>query len=729
MKYYNYYEIDDFLKLFSVEKIVIRRKKGIEYYNIPCCFDIETTSAYKDIDENIYTAKEIALLKEKQGRNFKEKNYLKCSWMYIWQLSIDGNIIIGRTWEQFKIVINSIIEKFELGENKRIIIFVQNLAFEFQFLKSIFKFDKIFATEQHKIIYGITNGLMFRCSYFLSGCSLEQMGKELIKYKCEKKTGDLDYDKIRHSNTKLNEKEINYCLYDVIVLDHYIREKMEDERFNSILNLPLTKTGYVRRYCKNYCLKGMHGFSYKKLIDSFIYDSELYDQLKKCYAGAHTHANALNVGKVFNKVHSYDFTSSYPYCLLAFKYPMGKAYKHKVSSLKEFYYNIKNYCCMFDITFKNIKMRDEVDENIISASKCTKLINHEENNGKVVNADWLEITINEVDFRSIWNFYTWDSISVKNLRRYKKSYLPKELIECIIHFYSGKTELKDVEGKENEYLLLKSMLNAIYGMCVTDIVRDSFILDDLNLWCSEESNTEDCLNHYNSSRNRFIAYEWGVWCTSYARLNLFTGIKELKSDFIYADTDSLKFVNLENHLEYFEKYNDNVISNLKEMCNFYDIDFNDLSPKTKDGVVKIIGLWDYEGCYDRFKTLGAKRYAFENLRKDNNIIKNGFNITVAGVNKKIGGLYIINKSIKENKDVFDIFDDDLYFDVENTGKLIHTYIDYEIELKNISDYQGNKCDIYEKSSVHLEPTSYSLSITEYFKIYINKYIAKQKRDI
>lgn len=709
-RFYIMRQIDDYLNLFDVDKITIRKKKGVEYYNIPCCFDIETTSAYFSFeDKKIYSAKDVALLKERKGKEFNDNKYLKQAWMYVWQLSIDGHIIIGRTWEEYKEIIKRLEEKFKLHNERRLIIYVHNLAFEFQFLKSQFNFVKVFANDAHKIIYGETSTITYRCSYMLSMMSLDQMGKSLVKHRCRKKVGDLDYNLIRTPATSLTKKEFMYCIYDLLVMDCYLRETMEKERFNSIVSIPLTKTGYVRRYCRKHCLHSKSGLSYKKIMERFHYDDEIYKTLKQCYTGAHTHASAFNANMIHKNVASYDFTSSYPAVLLTEKYPMGKAKKKTIKNNKEFIYYLKNYCCMFKITFYNIIEKTDVYDNIISKSKCLNVVNPKENNGKIISADELTIVINEVDYSSIVRFYDFDTIKVADFYYYYKNYLPKNFIECIIHFYKGKTELKDVEDKKAEYDQLKSMLNSIYGMCVTDIVRDEFIIDNNNLWITNPANVDESLEHYNNSKNRFIAYEWGVWCTSYARRNLFTGIIALDSDFIYCDTDSLKFINLEKHKAYFENYNNRMIEKLKAMCEYHKINFEDVSPKTIKGKTKIIGLWDFEGVYEQFKTLGSKRYAF---------IKNGkFDITIAGVNKKIGASYIHHMAEAEHKKPLDLFTDDLYFDVEHTGKLIHTYIDYKIILKNVPDYQGNRCNIFEKSSCHLEPTSYHLGLTEgYIKL-------------
>ncbi|WP_457832296.1 hypothetical protein, partial [Staphylococcus aureus] len=78
-------------------------------------------------------------------------------------------------------------------------------------------------------------------------------------------------------------------------------------------------------------------------------------------------------------------------------------------------------------------------------------------------------------------------------------------------------------------------------------------------------------------------------------------------DYIYSDTDSLKVRNYDNHLGYINWFNDCIVSKMKAMCVYYSLDESLLSPKTKEGKTKMMGVWDYEGTYKKFKTLGAKR--------------------------------------------------------------------------------------------------------------------------
>ena len=272
-----------------------------------------------------------------------------------------------------------------------------------------------------------------------------------------------------------------------------------------------------------------------------------------------------------------------------------------------------------------------------------------------------------------------------------------------MELYQKKTELKGVEGKEVEYLLSKGMLNSVYGMMVTDIVRDNIIYTDD--WEIEEVNKEEEIQKYNNKRSRFLFYSWGVWVTAYARRNLWLGILELKDDYVYSDTDSVKFLNYEKHKDFFDKYNEWIVEKQKLTLKYYNLDEKLLYPKTKKGEVKLCGVWDFEGKYTRFKTLGAKRYLYE---EDGELY-----LTVAGLSKRNGIEYMKEKCNYDNTKVFEMFDDNLYIPADKTGKNTHTYIDSE-KTYEVVDYLGNKNIETSLSSVHLEKADYTLSISEFY---------------
>lgn len=688
-EYYTPDQIDKFLEEIGDNFKLIHNNKKIGYYNIPCSFDIETTSFYPN-------------------KNIKG---VKGSIMYEWTLGINWIVMIGRTWEELIETTTRVAEYFQLNDSRRLVIYVHNLGFEFQAFRKLFSWSKVFSLEKRKPIQAITdNGIEFRCSYLLSGYSLANLSGQLHKYIVSKMVGDLDYSLIRHPKTPLNDKEIGYCLCDVYVVMAYIQETIE--RLGDITKIPLTKTGYVRKYCRDSCLyedkshrKGISKYkNYRNLMRELTLTAEEYKLLKRGFQGGFTHANPYFSRGVFRNVASYDFTSSYPAVMISEKFPMSKGEEIKIFSEEQFNQNLDTYCCVFDIKFNNLKSKLTF-ENPISISRCRKLKNPIENNGRLVSADSFETTLTEQHFFIINHFYTWDSIEIGKFIRYKKDYLPTSFIESILKLYVDKTTLKGVKGRELDYALSKEQLNSCYGMCVTDICRKEISYDG-DIWDEFDVDVEDVIDKYNKSSKRFLSYAWGVWVTAYAQYNLFTGICEFEEDYIYSDTDSIKVVNHEKHKEYFEWYNRQLKEKLRRAMEHHGLSMDMVEPKTINDVKKLIGVWDFEGIYTRFKTLGAKRYMTE---QDGEI-----SITVSGLNKKTAVPYLIEKY---GDKVFEAFDDSLYIPPEHTGKMTHTYIDTEISGV-IYDYTGSRYDYHELSGTHLENCDYTLELSEKYIDYL-----------
>lgn len=441
---------------------------------------------------------------------------------------------------------------------------------------------------------------------------------------------------------------------------------------------------------------------------------------KQAFQGGFTHANSHYTGQTLENVSSIDFTSSYPAVMLAELFPMSKAEYVEVKDTDHFLELLKTYHVIFEATFTNIQTTIE-QENYLSESKCRHIENSILNNGRIFRADKLTTTITEVDFSIIRKAYNWDSFSISNVHIFQKGYLPKSIIESVLELYKGKTELKGVEGKEVEYGLSKGMLNSIYGMSVTDIVRDE--TDYVNHeWESNPALIGTEIEKYNDKKNRFLFYIWGVYITAYARRNLWTGILTMKDDYVYSDTDSIKLLNYEKHLPYIEKYNDVVMKKMELMCDYYKLDVNDLKPKNIQGIEKPIGVWDYEGTSEKFKTLGAKRYL--------TLTDNKLELTVAGLSKKNGLEYMIEQCGGNYHKVFDYFNDELYIPAERTGKMTHTYIDEPITFI-ATDYLGNSTEVTTQSGVHLESVDFTLSLSKQYANFIKQvmsgylYVGKQ----
>ena len=690
------YELKDLTQFLSKinTKDIIKSKDKI-YYNLAMSFDIETSSFYEDKNGVIYTNDDYRKLKNTVKA---EKKAI----MYIWQFAIEENVIIGRTWNDFLYFCKKLYDFLNLKE-RYIVVYVHNLSYEFQFICKWFNWIDIFADSERKPIKATTDThFIFKCSYRLSGYSLEVLANNLKSHNIKKMVGDLDYNLIRNSKTPISKEELKYCENDVLIVTSYIDEQINE--FGNIEKIPLTQTGKVRRYVRKQCFQNKE---YQYFIKELTIEKPEYMLLKNAFMGGFTHCNAMYTNKICQNVTSYDFTSSYPTVLISEKYPMSKGKEVYITTETELLNLIKNYCVLVDLQFTNIKT-SFMYEQIISYSKCRNVKNPLINNGRIVQAETLTITCTDVDFLNIRDFYKWDNMKIGLCYIYKKDYLPKEFIKTILHLYKSKTELKGVDGKEVEYLHSKELLNSLYGMCVTSIVHDTVNFNGSE-WTTENGNLDEELKNYNTDKNRFLFYHWGVWCTAYARNNLYTGIKECKDDYIYSDTDSIKIFNADKHKMYFQKYNEWIVQKLEKCLKYHNIPLDYISPKTIKGETKTLGIWDFDGFYTDFKTLGAKRYIY---RKDDKI-----SITVCGLSKKSGKEFIENQ-----QKPFLFFNDGMFVDCEHTGKMTHTYIDREIE-NIITDYLGNQAYYHEKSFIHLEKTDYLLSLSD---MYIKYFMGVQK---
>ena len=678
-----------------------------------------------------------ALDRHKAGEQPKPE---KVAIMYEWTVNVCGLTMIGRTWDEFLQLYDAIVKRYRTGEKTRFVFYVHNLAFEFQFIRTRFTWENVFALDLREPVKArTTDGIEFRCSYLLSGYSLALVGEHLTKYPVQKMVGDLDYSLIRHAETPLTEKEIGYCVNDCRVVVSYILEEIERNR-GRIISIPLTKTGYVRRYCRKACMHpGAHDRKSRKAYTRYrdlmraltITGADEYHQLKRAFAGGFTHCSAWYSGQTMEDVTSFDFTSSYPTVMVAERFPMSRAELIPEITKDEFEKSLRLYCCIFDVNFIGLRPKTHM-EHFLSESKCFKIDGkYQPDNGRIVWADSVYTTLTDVDYKIMQRFYTWDRIRIANFRRYRRGYLPTDFVKAVLKLYADKTQLKGIAGKEAEYLNSKEMLNSCYGMMVTDPCRPEYHYN--NEWLPPAApDINDAIKQYNESSNRFLFYPWGVYVTAYARRNLLIhGVLPCGEDYIYSDTDSIKITNADAHRSVIESYNERITRKLQQACDWHGIPREALCPQTVKGVPKPLGVWDDDGTYTRFKSLGAKRYLVEKDGKK-------LSLTVSGLNKHIAIPYLISLhgrqvareivraggliSPQELRQrvytrVFDSFDDELYIPAGYTGKNLHTYIDDELS-GYVTDYTGTTAEYNERSGVHLSAAEYSLKIGYLYAQYI-----------
>ena len=634
-------------------------------------FDIETTS-YLILDGKQINASNYLKLNQEDR---KKCEYRCC--MYIWMLGINDMVYYGRTWDELK----SFLKKIDTNTPERKIIFIHNLAFEFQFLKSQFHFTEVTARKSNKVMTALMRdyNILLKCSYMMSNCALKYL-TDLYKLPVKKLEGDLDYNPIRHNDTELTDKELGYCENDCLVVYHYILYELAT--YERVDKIPTTSTGHVRRELMQLVLKDL---GYKRLVRKAINtDPIVYNRLQSAFAGGYTHANWIYTDEIIEKVDSYDEVSAYPYILVTCKFPSTEFKKCYIKSVSEM---SKRFAYLLKVKFTNIKCK--YYNNFISSSKCTYIKGAKYDNGRIMEALELEIVLTDIDFKFILDSYSCEYEILESWQSLY-NYLPKQFIEFVLDKYVLKTKYKNVPEKELDYQKEKGKFNALYGMSVTNTIRDDVkYIDEMEMWQEEQLTNEEIEDKLQAEKKKaFLSFAYGVWVTAYARDNLLRRVIELDDYVIYCDTDSIKLKEGYNK-EVFTKYNKSVEEKIRFVSNILHIPFEKYAPEDIYGKSHLLGIFESEGTYDEFITQGAKKYA---VKQDGKI-----KITVAGVPKKGA------KALKSLKD----FKDNFVFNFEDTGKNLLVYVENQSPFE-LTDYKGNKKIVKDKSGCSIIPTTYVL---------------------
>lgn len=402
----------------------------VQYKNLVCAFDIETTRLAE----------------------------IEQAFMYIWQFQIDDKITVyGRTWQEFITFLREIKRRLR---GQWLVVYIHNASYEFQFLKGIYNFepDEVFATESRKVLkFTMFDALEFRCSYQHSNMSLAEFTRKMgVEHK---KLANFDYNKVRYPWTDLTPEELEYCINDVRGLVEALKIEMAHDG-DDLYTIPLTSTGYVRRDCK----RAMKRFNHNELA-AMLPDERIYKMLREAFRGGNTHANRWYSREILENVYSTDRSSSYPDVMINCLFPMTQFHYEGAANakrIKELIY-VKGKAVLMRIKFQNIKERYPYTGcPYLSKDKCRNIYGGKFDNGRVLEAEYLETTITDVDFKMILDLYTWEACEAVDIAYARYKPLPDVLKKVIIDYYKKKTELKGVSGQELYYLKSKNKLNSCY---------------------------------------------------------------------------------------------------------------------------------------------------------------------------------------------------------------------------------------------------------------------------
>ena len=561
--------------------------------------------------------------------------------LYIWQFQIDEALtVIGRTWSAFLTFWQTACDILE-EQDKYIVVYVHNLSYEFQFMRSLFHVDPddLFCVKSRRVLRWICGRFEFRCSYLQTNMSLDAFTHK-FGVKHSKLSGEeFDYKKVRYSDTPLSDRELEYCVNDVRGLVEALKAEMARDD-DTLYTIPLTSTGYVRREVK----AALRQWGRHRLAE-LMPGREVYQLLREAFRGGNTHANRYFVKNPeyplppVEDVHSADRSSSYPDVQVNYMFPMSP-FKRVLtdvtySRLKDHYIKRRGYALLFRLEINDLRLRDKFNPcPYISLDKCHRISGKQTDNGRILKADHVSITVTDIDFNIIDKQYVLSdaNVTISDLHFARYDYLPDELRELVKHFYSEKTALKGVAGMALFYDKFKNLINAVYGCSAQDPGKDTIIYnenptDENGLYTYEGKDLDDILYHARPSQ----PYQWGVWTTARARERLQIMIDAVHenpdSEFVYTDTDSVKYIGAFD-LE-------SINAQLRQISIEHGAYADDVH-----GNRHYMGVYEFEGTYKRFETLGAKSYVYEDDSGD-------LHITIAGVPKKAGARELVKMACGE----------------------------------------------------------------------------------
>lgn len=655
---------------------------------IPMGLDIETST--------IYT------------RDEKDKITDHFSFMYIWQWSVYDHTFIGRSFEDLEAMINAV--ESVIKDKYKTIVFIHNMSFEMSFFLKywIHNHDiKIFArTHRHPMKVEIDNKIIFLDSALITGFSLKKLADNYTD--TQKLVGDLDYSKIRlpasdvFYGSYLSDKELQYCINDVQILSEFARYYADN--YLSKRFLPMTSTMVASRVVKDKikelkCQKEV----YWMIQNLYPSSKKEYDYIMSYFIGGYTHGMLRNLFKIHYNAGKMDVTSLYPWALMQPEYPISKFRKYDIKNgnNEDIKYFIKNFACLIDVTFKEIKTKTGV--TIISKNKSISFHNARWDNGRLYEASDCRIRITNLDFDSFSKHYKWDKIIIHSFLYAEKGYMPQYFRLAIADLYAAKSILKGVAGKEIEYMESKKKLNGQYGSLATKQSFEEIFIDENGNW--DDKPKEVNFDEIKKNKNKLPQH--AVFCTAVSRNHVLNMIKKLinlsgPDTYIYTDTDSIVFDCTDRNLKLFESENKKVrknnlkwIEELQLNKQFPEVDFSEMGTFDNELYNKKTKKTE---PLKRFKTVGSKRYISEYA--DGHV-----DTTVAGMRK---GTFV-KYCDEHNLDYFDTFDDNFLLSYDDSKKLTTYYCD-DVITREVTDYDGNTDTVTAYGYVSLIETSFKMSV-------------------
>ena len=560
------------MKKFKIAGVPFTIAKGVIYCLEFACLDIETSNNHAENPENLIT------------------------WISSIQVYFNGEYYLFRYPEELIEWYKSLYKKLRLFPSekfkKRLVTFIHNASYDLSYLLPyLYELPDCGESNQgviegpNKILSFLRGSLEFRCSYRLSGKSLEKWSNDLnVEHK--KQVGLYDYDKVIFPDDELTEQEKIYDKFDVLSMYECILKQMSLYN-DDITTIPFTSTGYIRRALRKNCRKDK--YYRKKYFKDNRLNADLYTYCLKSYAGGMTHNNRfyknvlVRVGREYtynkkkkikvNKIKHRDFKSHYPTQMVCQTFGLGipqLIYSAKTMPFSLSINQILNWYPEFSsfsvIRMYNAKLKDfniSIPFMQFSKCECAKFESKMLDNGRVLKAkgEWI-MYLDNLTLSILNEQYNLD-YEILEVYRMKNEKLPDCVIEIVDLYFKGKTDLKAVVHElENLYgktdsrtyeasinlQFLKAWLNGLYGCFAMNPLQTKTTVNEYMEFKPVISYTKkeeiiEGLNEFYNGRNNFLSFVVGCQVTALARLELYNFIKAVGYEkVLYVDTDSIFYI-------------------------------------------------------------------------------------------------------------------------------------------------------------------------------------------
>lgn len=641
-------------------------------------------------------------------------------WVYQWAAKLGGLYVYGRKPSEIIDFMQRVAEHYELSNDKKIVLYIHNASYDLSYLKLFIRqYDptaSFLAVNSHSIIQVDVIGFKIICSYKLTNLSLNALATNYATT-YEKAVGEIDYNTVRYQDTKLNENDWFYMFSDVAAQDDGIAGYLKMQGYRYAFRAPITSTGFVRANCRK---AAKNAEDWREDFIRMRLSLEQYNLCRQCFMGGVCITSFMysNVTVRGDNLRHKDFTSSYPARQELDYFPQGKPnWYGEVTTMQELESLCDEYCCVFVLTLDNVHVKKGVTAPCIPSSKCIHKEHELKLNGKIVSASTLTIVVCELDWKWIKRQYTFDSIAVDKMLIFERGAMPEWLKTEVFEYFKNKCSLKNADDEQSILLYGKSknMLNGIYGMTATALVRDVFKMDDdyiLTKQPQTDEDAENALNKYYRSYNNFMPYQYAIWTTAHGRDALYTMIEatgdndgiddyindiydltDVYKNFLYCDTDSVFYIETPENKERMEAYADYCRKRAKDGGAYVDN--------------KFLGEPTDEPSIRAFRAIHAKCYAMEEYNKKSGEYE--LNVVIAGIPKAaikwIDGKPVKMTNAEELGDIDNLEDG---FTFSHCGGTRCVYNERPIEHINVNGH-----DIEIASSAVIENIDKTISDTMY----------------